>query len=162
MNDKAPSNPRSNDKTVELPLDKAADFLLDECRMVLPGIQSLFGFQLIAVFTTEFGKKLSVPQQHLHLLAVGLIAIAVAMIMTPAAYHRQTGGRSVSENLLRICSRVLLFSMIPLSISLCIEFYLVASVLLDSPIVPALAGLVFAVFVFLWFILPRILVARED
>lgn len=150
-----------HEQTEKLPLDKAADFLLDECRMVLPGIQSLFGFQLIAVFTTEFAKKLSVPQQHLHLLAVGLIAIAVAMIMTPAAYHRQTGGRVVTETLLRISCRVLLFSMIPLSISLCIEFYLVASVLLDSPIVPWLATSLFAVFVFLWFVLPRILVARD-
>ncbi|HEV2606797.1 MAG TPA: DUF6328 family protein [Xanthomonadaceae bacterium] len=153
-------NPTHN-QTEKLPLDKAADFLLNECRMVLPGIQSLFGFQLIAVFTTEFGKKLSVPQQHLHLLAVGLIAIAVAMIMTPAAYHRQTGGREVSETLLRISSRVLLFSMIPLSISLCIEFYIVASVLLDSPLVPALAVALFSVFVGLWFVLPRILVARD-
>ena len=27
-----------------LPLDAAASHLLDECRMVLPGIQALFGF----------------------------------------------------------------------------------------------------------------------
>ena len=155
------AKPATDHEEVEkLPLDKAADFLLNECRMVLPGIQSLFGFQLIAVFTTEFGKKLSVPQQHLHLLAVGLVAIAVAMIMTPAAYHRQTGGRSVNRTLLRISCRVLLYSMIPLSIALCTEFYLVASVLLDSPVVPFLALALFAVFVFLWFALPRILVAR--
>ena len=161
MTDKPETKARTDNKTVELPLDKAADFLLNECRMVLPGIQSLFGFQLIAVFTTEFSKKLSATQQHLHLLAVGLIAIAVAMIMTPAAYHRQTGGREVSETLLRISTRVLLFSMIPLSISLCIEFYIVASVLLDSSLVTVLALALFAVFVALWFVLPRVLVARE-
>lgn len=34
----------------ELPLSQAAQHLLEECRMVLPGIQALFGFQLIAVF----------------------------------------------------------------------------------------------------------------
>jgi len=157
MNDSA--SPDASRKP--LPLDKATEFLLNECRMVLPGIQSLFGFQLIAVFTSEFAHKLSVPQQHLHGIAVGLIALAVAMIMTPAAYHRQTGGREVSETLLRVSSRVLLCSMIPLSISLCVEFYLVASVLFGSPLVPWVAGLLFAVFMGLWFVLPRILVARD-
>ena len=32
--------------------------LLEECRMVLPGIQALFGFQLIAVFNAAFWEKL--------------------------------------------------------------------------------------------------------
>ena len=38
----------------ELTLSEAAKYLLDECRMVLPGIQALFGFQLIAVFNSAF------------------------------------------------------------------------------------------------------------
>jgi hypothetical protein len=148
-------------QTEELPLDKAAEFLLNECRMVLPGIQSLFGFQLIAVFSSGFSQKLSIPEQHLHLIAVALIAIAVALIMTPAAYHRQAGAREVSETLIRISSRLLLCSMIPLALSVCIEFYLVAHVLLGGPIVPWLATALFAVFVVLWFIVPRVLVKRQ-
>ena len=38
----------------ELTLAEAAQALLDECRMILPGIQALFGFQLIAVFNIIF------------------------------------------------------------------------------------------------------------
>jgi len=34
---------------------KTISHLLEECRMVLPGIQALFGFQLIAVFNQPFG-----------------------------------------------------------------------------------------------------------
>jgi hypothetical protein len=41
----------------ELPLSKAAEYVLDECRMVLPGIQALFGFQLIAVFSPGFREE---------------------------------------------------------------------------------------------------------
>jgi len=63
--------------------------LLEECRMVLPGIQALFGFQLIAVFNPAFSEKLHWYEQCLHLTAIGLVAIAVALVMTPAAYHRQ-------------------------------------------------------------------------
>jgi hypothetical protein len=31
-------------------LEAATGYILEECRMMLPGIQALFGFQLIAVF----------------------------------------------------------------------------------------------------------------
>src|SRR4051812_37057415 len=80
-----------DEKHEELPLTKAAEYLLDECRMVLPGIQALFGFQLIAVFSPAFEQKLNASEQRLHLLAIALVATAVAVIMTPAALHRQKG-----------------------------------------------------------------------
>jgi len=145
----------------ELPLREATDFLLNECRMVLPGIQSLFGFQLIAVFSSGFSDKLTVPEQHSHLVAISLIAIAVALIMTPAALHRRAGSHVVSESLLRISSRMLLASMIPLALGTCIDFYLVARVLLDNAVVPVLAVALLAIFITLWFVLPRVLIKRQ-
>jgi len=144
----------------ELSLETAADFLLNECRMVLPGIQSLFGFQLIAVFSSGFSEKLTVPEQHLHLLAIALIAISVALIMTPAALHRRAGSRVVTETLIRVSSRMLLASMIPLALGTCIDFYLVARILLDDALVPALAAALLGLFVVLWFVLPRVLIKR--
>src|SRR5437016_998681 len=77
------------EETQKLSLAEAAQYLLDECRMVLPGIQALFGFQLIAVFSPGFAQQLTHDKQCLHLLAITLVALAVAMVMTPAAYHRQ-------------------------------------------------------------------------
>jgi hypothetical protein len=38
---------------------KAAPLVVDEARMLLPGIQALFGFQLIAVFNQTFSQILS-------------------------------------------------------------------------------------------------------
>ena len=140
----------------ELPLSKAVQYLLEECRMVLPGIQALFGFQLIAVFNPSFAQKLRPAEQRLHLLAIALVAVAVALIMTPAAYHRQTGPREVSETFIDLSSRVLLWSMLPLAVSLCVDFYLVGRVILDSVWVALLALALFAVFLTLWFVLPRV------
>lgn len=37
-------------KKEKLPLSKAAEQLLEECRMVLPGIQALFGFHAASSF----------------------------------------------------------------------------------------------------------------
>ena len=102
-----------SEKREELPLSKAAEYLLDECRKVLPGIQALFGFQLIAVFNTGFDEKLTPSERHLYLLAITMIAVAVAIIMTPAGLHRQMGPYYVSDTLVRISNRPLLRSMAP-------------------------------------------------
>ena len=62
---------RRNDATAQL--EDAAQLVIDECRTVLPGIQALFGFQLIAVFNTGFASKLSAAEQRtlLHLVQPG-------------------------------------------------------------------------------------------
>jgi hypothetical protein len=41
--------------------------------------------------------------------------------MAPAAYHRFQGTREVSERFLRNCSRLLLASMGPLAVALCLD-----------------------------------------
>lgn len=124
--------------------------------MVLPGIQALFGFQLIAVFSERFARELSPDEQHLHLLAIGLVAIAIALIMTPAAYHRQSDPQRVTEGFVRISTRLLLASLWPLAIAICLEFYLVGRILIGTGPMQWLASLLFATFLLLWFVLPRI------
>jgi hypothetical protein len=81
----------SHEENEILSLAKAVQYLLEECRMVLPGMQALFGFQLIAVFSQAFHDHLSKFEQWLHLLALVLVAIAIALVMTPVAIHRKTG-----------------------------------------------------------------------
>jgi hypothetical protein len=89
----------------QVPLSRAAQYLLEECRMVLPGIQALFGFQLIAVFSPGFAQKLTLAEQRLHLVAIALLAIAVALIMAPAAYHRQREPQEVTSTFIQLATR---------------------------------------------------------
>jgi hypothetical protein len=141
----------------KLPLSKSVEFLLEECRMVLPGIQALFGFQLIAVFNPSFSQKLSQLEQILHLVAITLVAMAVALIMTPAAFHRQTDPEQVSKKFILLSTRLLLFSMPPLCVAICMDSYLIAKIILNDGLIPLLlsAGLL-GFFVVLWFVLPRL------
>lgn len=142
-------------ETKTLPLDQATEYLLEECRMVLPGIQALFGFQLIAVFNNLF-KELGHVEQSLHLAAIGLVAIAIALIMTPAALHRQTSPREVSQHLIALSTKLLLFSMFPLATAVAVEFYIVSLMILH---IAWLAGLLavtlLLIFIALWFVFPR-------
>ena len=139
-----------------LPLSKAATLVLDESRMILPGIQALFGFQLIAVFNDTFTEKLSVFEQRLHLFAIALVVITTMIIMTQAVFHRQTGVKHVANEFIHIATRLMLISMFPLATSVCLEFYLISRVILNDVWLSLLFSLgLFALFLFLWIGLPR-------
>ena len=147
----------------ELPLDKAATLVLDESRMILPGIQALFGFQLIVVFSDSFTTKLNVSEQRLHLLAIVLVVMATMIILTQAVFHRQTAEKQVANEFIRIASRLLLLSMFPLVTSICIEFYLISRVILNNDVFWAVLFTIvlFSLFLLLWVGLPRIEALRR-
>ena len=124
--------------------------------MVLPGIQALFGFQLTAVFNPTFAEKLGTVQQRLHLFSIGLVVIAIALIMTPAAYHRQISPRAVSVQPLAVLTRLLIPSMAPLALAICLDFYLVAWLIGAHAAAAVLAATLFVGFQYLWFLFPRV------
>jgi hypothetical protein len=147
--------PQGAGKKEAISLDSAAKHLLEECRMVLPGIQALFGFQLIAVFNEGFEKKLSGGEQLLHLAAIVLVVVAVALVMAPAAIHRWTQQREVSERFIWISSRLLFASMPALAVALSLDIYLIGRVILGAggPSA-AIAAILLAVLLVLWIALP--------
>lgn len=141
----------------ELPLSEAVTHLLEECRMVLPGIQALFGFQLVTVFNSTFQEKLSSTEQYLHLAAIALVAIAVALVMAPAALHRQTSPQAATESFIKTASRLLLLSMFPLPLGIAIDFYLIGRLILQNEFMSLLLSVgLLLVFAALWFVLPRV------
>ena len=143
-------------KTEEVSLDSAASHLLEECRMVLPGIQALFGFQLIAVFNDGFDQKLALPERQLHFLALLMVALSAAFVMAPAAIHRQSQQREVSERFIWLSSLLLRISMLPLALGLTLDVYLIARIVFEAPAVAAaFAVILFAVLLLLWIVLPR-------
>ncbi len=146
---------RDGKQSETLDLAKATEQLLQECRMVLPGIQALFGFQLVAVFNTRFAEALTEGEQALHLAALVLVAVSAGLVMAPAAYHRQTTPREVTASFLRLATGLLTAALLPLAVGICLDVYLIARIVLgraDVSLVLALGLL--AVLVGLWFVLP--------
>lgn len=137
-------------------LAEAAQTLLDECRMVLPGLQALLGFQLIAVFNERFAHDLDGFEQRLHVLAMCLVALAVGLVMTPAAYHRNQGSRDISDTFIHVSSVLLLASMVPLALGLSIDFHLIARLVFGEAGLATIFGAgLFALLMTLWFVFPR-------
>ena len=151
------SHAKSSNDREELSLNDAASHVLEECRTVVPGMQALFGFQLIAVFSSAFSEQLSSMERMLHLIAIVLVTIAIALVMTPAALHNQTEPLAVSSRFIRISSRLLMASMAPLALGLCLDIYLVARVIVGTRGVAAtVAASLLGVFIVLWVLLPRV------
>ena len=137
-------------------LSKQADHVLEEARMVLPGVQALFGFQLIAVFNQRF-EQLSEAQQDVHLAALFAIALAIAFIMTPAIYHRLAEPHSVSPRFIEVASKCLTATAVPLMAGIGLEFYLVATLVeARYHLNVVLTAAVMATFAGLWFVLPLV------
>ena len=151
----AAHNEEDKNEVEQLSLEKAATHLLEECRMVLPGVQALLGFQLIAVFNAGFRDTLSRTEQLVHLVAILLVVVSVAMVMAPAAIHRVREPLSVSRGFIRLSSRLLMLGMAPLAIGTAADVYLVARIVSESIALAAGAAVVgLAAFVTLWAIVP--------
>lgn len=129
--------------------------ILEEARMILPGTQTLFGFQLIVVFNSHFQDWLSPWERYLHLGATMLVATATAMLMAPAAYHRRVEPEEASRQFVMLASKLLAWSLVPLMLAISADFYLVASLVTGDFLVSvALASFLLTVFVGFWYILP--------
>lgn len=139
----------------KLTLSQAAQYLLDETRMVLPGLQALFGFQLIVVFSERF-TELSQFEQDLHFAAITLVVVSIALLMTPAAYHRHQEAYEVTHTYVVVCTRLLLIGMAPLSIALCLDVYLIAQMIVDTVWARTVAWSLFAFIFFFWAVFPRV------
>ncbi len=141
----------------DLKLGDAVTALLEECRMLLPGLEALFGFQLIAVFSQGFDTKLSTGEQYMHLAAIACVALAAALVIGPAAYHRQTSPGNASQGFIMLASWLLLLAMIPFMIGVGLDFYLISRVILqDVGVSILLSVLLVGAFVVIWFVLPHL------
>jgi hypothetical protein len=137
-------------------LETEIDHTIEESRMVLPGIQALFGFQLIAVFNERFSTVLEPFAQYLHLSALALVAVSIGLIMAPAAYHRQAERNVLSRFFADYASRIITVAMAPLSVAISIDVALVTLVITRSVLVSTiLGGLLLGFFSTLWFFIPR-------
>jgi hypothetical protein len=126
----------------------------EEARMVLPGIQALFGFQLIAVFNRPFF-DLGGLDRMLHLSSLILVAVAIGLIMAPAAYHRIAESGRVSSRWVKLATRCIASAMAPLMIAISIDIYIVSKMIVDSTAIAVALGILSACFLgWLWFAIP--------
>jgi hypothetical protein len=128
--------------------------VLGEARMVIPGVQALFGFQTMAVFNNRF-EDLPDSGVAAYLIGLGLLALSIALLMAPAAYHRIAERGRVSRQMITLCSRLITAGLVPLMLGIALDIYVVTLAALDEARY-ALCGAVLSLILFalLWFAFP--------
>jgi hypothetical protein len=137
----------------EVPRDRVAQEVLEEARIVLPGIQTLFGFQLIAIFAERF-RQLPEAEQVLHYAALMLVAVSIVLIMTPVAYHRIAERKTVSQWFIDLASALITTAMLPLMLALSFEVYIVGHVIIGGTVAGIAAAALFFMTGILWLAFP--------
>jgi hypothetical protein len=128
--------------------------IIEEARMMLPGIQALFGFQTIAVFSERF-EKLPTYAQDCHAASLALVVIAIALVMLPAAYHRLAEPGLVSQHAISISSRAICYALAPLAGGLSLDIAVVLYMITESDLSSASAGVAaFLLLIGTWFAFP--------
>ena len=128
--------------------------IIEEARVILPGIQALFGFQTIAVFNQRF-VELPAYAKDCHLISLGMVIIAVALVMTPAVYYRYVGRDYVTPRMVGLSSLMIRAALFPLAAGLALDIFTVILTAIDRPVFSAIGGVVAFVFLIgLWFIFP--------
>ena len=144
-------------------LEDEVSHILEEARMIVPGIQALLGFQLMVVYNEAFFRKLDGAHRYVHLVSLCLIALAMGLVITPAAYHRQAEPGRLTRTLARRASRLLEAALGALMAGVVLDVYLIALVISESTVVSAAIGVgLFAALAALWFAFPRIAKARRS
>jgi hypothetical protein len=123
------------------------DQALTEARVVLPGAQALLGFQLVTMFMDSFD-KLPNSSKYVHLVSLGLMALTMILLMTPAAFHRIAERGEDTPQLHRVASVLLLAAMVTLPLGICGDVYIVFCKVTGS--VSTSVGIAIAVLVFFY------------
>jgi hypothetical protein len=132
--------------------------IIEEARVVLPGVQALFGFQTIAVFNERF-EELAYYAKMCHALGLIMVIVSVAMVMTPAIYYRTCHGHA-TRPMVRLSSKMIRGALGPLAAGLALDMFTVIHVVTTGMparlafSIGAAAG-TFALLAGLWFFVPR-------
>jgi hypothetical protein len=136
------------------------DYVLTEARVMLPGAQALLGFQLLVPLTKSF-ETLPDMARLVHFAALFLVAIAVMLLISPAAVHRIAFDGADDEHFVRLASHMVTASLVPLALGMASELYVAAVRLLPAS---SMAGWIAAgsacVLLGFWYILPLALRVR--
>jgi len=148
-----------NERT-DTPLQVKIEQLLTEARVVLPGAQALFGFQLAIVLTEAFD-QLPAASMAVHAVSLFLVALAIVMLMAPAPYHRIVYAGEDTEDLYRVGSAFVTGATLPLGLGMAGDVYVVIAKISGSFAIGSLTGgLAFVLLTALWYIYPLIVARR--
>jgi hypothetical protein len=129
--------------------------LLQELRVVIPGVQVLLAFLLTAPFQQRFA-QLPGSMRNAFFASIVCATLATAFLIAPSAHHRLRWRAGEKERLVRIGNQMAIVGTVFLAAAVVLALYVVTDVLFATnlAVLTAIAGL--AVFAGLWYLVPMV------
>jgi hypothetical protein len=135
--------------------------MLTEARVILPGAQALFGFQLIVMLTKPF-TDLPAEAKLVHVVALLCVALTIILLMAPAAIHRLSFAGEDTPQMLRFSSGLVTAALLPLGLGIAGDVYVAVGHSLDNEALGIVAALgILALLLSIWYVWPLLVRARN-
>jgi hypothetical protein len=131
--------------------DKAKN-ALDETRMLVLGSQVLIGFDFQSAFQPGFA-RLSEPTQHVKLVGLGLMLIALGLLIAPGAFHQIVECGNDSRRLIEYTGRIASLALLPFAVGIGLEVYIAAQIVVGQTAATSLGIVGTGFALFFWYVL---------
>jgi hypothetical protein len=127
--------------------------LLQELRVMLPGVQVLFAFLLTVPFSARFG-DVTPLQQAVFFGTLLYTALSASLLLAPSAHHRLLWRRQAREHRLRVANRLAIGGMALLVVAMVGVMFVITDVLFGSVAAIVATVAVSGFFLYVWFFMP--------
>lgn len=127
--------------------------LLQELRVVLPGVQVLFAFLLTVPFAEGF-KDVGPLQQKIFFGTLICTALSAGLLIAPSAHHRILWRKHARERRLQAANRLSIAGMVLLVPAMVGVVFVVTDIIFDSVLASLTTAALMTFFVYVWFVLP--------
>ena len=136
-------------------LDRELMELLQELRVVIPGVQVLLAFLLTAPFQQRFA-ELSGSMRNAFFASIVCATLATAFLIAPSAHHRLRWRAGEKERLVRVGNQMAIIGTVFLAAAIVLALYVVTDVLFPTNLAVMTAVAALVVFGGLWYVLPMV------
>src|SRR5687767_10194688 len=147
---------KAEERTGEDPQERTARELielLNELRVMLPGVQALFAFLLIVPFSERFASTTR-SERVAYYIAFAAAALCSILFIAPSVYHRVQFRQHDKEKLLRVSNGLVIAGTVVLGIGIAASIYVVTGFLVDDVLALIASLAAFLLLATLWWGLP--------
>jgi Family of unknown function (DUF6328) len=142
-------------------LDRELMELLQELRVVIPGVQVLLAFLLTAPFQQRFA-DLPGSMRNAFFASIACATLATAFLIAPSAHHRLRWRTGEKERLVLIGNRMAIAGTVFLAAAIVLALYVITDVLFTTNLAVLTAIAAVLVFGVLWYVVPMVWRSQDE